>query len=247
MANEFQPYIMVHDKASETLVEKLGLSDTIILDITQPHFNGKNIIYDKSKLTRQIVKSFKGKVNGKIPLVVYGSGSFHHYTYGLCKGLADKRSQGYSYLHYDQHSDYGSRVDDRSFNNEVGCGDFVKEILIDTHAISAFLIGPTGIYPKIERAKVRNHENSFRKLQNLFNGGMSPEVYISIDLDVLKEGMITDWGMGTMSLNQILDSLTKVKERKKIIGADICGLSRNKTTDDTSIETYRRIMGRLQE
>ena len=56
--------------------------------------------WDIGSLMRRSFKNSKEK-----KLVLYGSGSLHHYTYGLCR-LADKLSKNYAYIHFDHHDDF---------------------------------------------------------------------------------------------------------------------------------------------
>lgn len=56
-------------------------------------------------------------------------------------------------------------------------------------------------------------------------------VYITVDLDVLTENYATtDWKNGNMNLNDLLYSIQKIKEKKDIIGLDICGTDGNATS-----------------
>ena len=50
------------------------------------------------------------------------------------------------------------------------------------------------------------------------------DVYITVDLDVLHGAYVTtDWDNGEMSLDELLDSIKQVREKKNIIGLDVNG------------------------
>ena len=64
-------------------------------------------------------------IDGKV-LTVYGSGLFHHFTYGLLRNVADIRSDNYTYIHIDQHTDDADCTDteyEYSFIGEIQRGD----------------------------------------------------------------------------------------------------------------------------
>ena len=49
-------------------------------------------------------------------------------------------------------------------------------------------------------------------------------LYISIDKDVLREeDARTNWDQGELALDQLLKLLELIFEKRKVIGADICG------------------------
>ncbi len=50
------------------------------------------------------------------------------------------------------------------------------------------------------------------------------DVYVTVDLDVLHGAYVTtDWDNGEMSLDELLDSINQVREKKNIIGLDVNG------------------------
>src|SRR3989339_177768 len=101
----------------------MGLKQIISLETDQPgkmigdHFEKKSdlnivrvntpdkVLHDKKEIN-QLIEEKIGYI-GEEKLVVYGSGRYHHYTYGLCK-LADRISNDYGYIHFDHHNDYAN-------------------------------------------------------------------------------------------------------------------------------------------
>lgn len=168
------------------------------------------------KILSQKIKS-KKKV-----LALCGTGSLHHYTYGLCM-LANSRSRSYGYIHIDHHNDYSSGIYE---NNTLSCGSFVKQVLEETNVSDARFIGPIGDirlinYPQIrkpEQIKPKNLEELLRRLPR--------EVYLTIDLDVMdNEEISTDWDQGFLKRDELFGIVSMIRAKKEVIGADVHGLS----------------------
>src|SRR3989344_5558438 len=82
----------------------------------------------------------KAIVKAEVPqgknLVMYGHGSYHHFTYGICSEIADNQSKEYAYVHIDNHHD--------TYHEHEGmfnCGSFVRRLLGETNANSVRYIG----------------------------------------------------------------------------------------------------------
>jgi arginase family enzyme len=65
---------------------------------------------------------------------MYGRGGRHHYTYGLCTEVANRKSDRYAYFHFDAHPDWGD-------NDPLSCAGFVEAILNDSHAQALRYVG----------------------------------------------------------------------------------------------------------
>jgi arginase family enzyme len=254
MTQEFQLYVMRHDKPSKVLAEKLSDFKPEIINLFR--FGGllefkNSFSISRKKVRKMIARAFNGRTLEKTPLVVYGSGHYHHYTYGLCHELADKRSQRYTYVHIDQHTDFGTIIP-HIFSGLLSCGNFVTQILEDTNAKPSVHIGQTYPYNPLSCLNARasdlrfitnlkENQKRFKRTNNLFSC-MRPEVYVTIDLDVLNGYVRTDYGKGYLTLKQLLRTLTQIKQRRKIIGLDICGLTEDLEIDEQSIQTYRDVI-----
>ncbi|MDP2692649.1 MAG: arginase family protein [bacterium] len=184
----------------------------------------------KKYITR-LIHSALGS-NDKKKLVVYGSGYYHHYTYGLCRSI-DRQHNNYGYIHFDHHTDYDCEREELK-PSEIYCGTFVKDLLHDTNASSIFLVGSNtvglNLLPGIQHQyilesglRTGSKFNKFRKRL----AKMPEKVYLSFDLDVLaKSAIIASHDQGTLRPHELMRALAIIKETKEIIGADILGFSR---------------------
>lgn len=175
---------------------------------------------------------FEGKV-----LAVYGSGSLHYFTYGLCR-RADSLSQEYGYIHIDHHSDdyfvstdYGEKINEKAY--EIHCGAFVREIVFTTNVRKPenvlWIGGSKGnLYGSSSISESALTVEGLSSLERMLCA-LPNDVYVTIDLDVMSSSeIITDWGNGNMNTRSLLAILDVIKEKKRIISADICGLSSQK-------------------
>ncbi len=178
------------------------------------------------RITREAVGTSQAK-----KIVVMGGGYYHHYTYGLCK-RADKISQNYGYIHFDQHDDYQfyEELGERK-EGKINCGSFVKDILEDTNASSALFIG--SIPPKDILLPGKKHLHIsektivsgdwLKKLQKKLEQ-LPEEVYLSFDLDVMEEkAIVTAWSPASLTVKELFLAIAMIKKNKKIIGVDIVG------------------------
>lgn len=185
----------------------------------------KRYLTRKGPVTASIKRSFKD-LEGKI-LTLYSKGDYHHYTYGLCKVVADKRSEDYCYMHLDRH-------DDAVFSNHyhIGMASFVQHIKKYAKAKSVLMLGPPhlcwsllekDIEPGIElitEEGLRNQKNFRKRIVQ------QPEkdVYLSCDLDVMaRKEFEARWDRGTLKLDETKRVIQTINEEKNIISADILG------------------------
>ncbi|OGH79434.1 MAG: hypothetical protein A2224_00535 [Candidatus Magasanikbacteria bacterium RIFOXYA2_FULL_40_20] len=217
------------DYSGETVAEFLEKEAGLPIKRRMQHKRKEYIVKLKQRIIRIISEAVGASKNRK--MVVMGSGSFHHYTYGLCKH-ADKISQNYGYIHFDQHDDY-QYEEELGYRDKqrLGCGSFVKDILEDTNASAALFIGSVPPKPILVPGKRHLHikdkeiasGNWFEKLQKKL-AWLPFEVYLSFDLDVMEgKAITTAWSPGFMTTKDLLRAIAIIKKSKKIIGADIIG------------------------
>ncbi len=158
-------------------------------------------------------------------IVVNGSGEHHDLTYHLVGSLPYK---GLNYVHIDAHSDSDSCDED------ISCSNFVRWL---------------DKYQKIERIIFAGTEKPLfsptMKMAELPEGKavkdfLSPRMYLSVDLDVLKE-LENEWFYyenserrfrtngnwfcqgNKLSLESVCSIICEAGKGSKIVGADICG------------------------
>jgi hypothetical protein len=192
----------------------------------------KNVIFSKERLMNAMSALTAG-INEPI-LAVYGSGFFHHYTYGLCT-VASKLSKAFCYIHIDRHTDcYPSGVRrDYKRSGIIAPSDFVEDLRNDktNNAKDVIMIGAfVGGWCKGIHSVLYEFAMDKRKtLEELaaFLDDTRDDVYISIDTDVmLKEEVITyneDYDRGLLDKAQLFSIISLIKSRKRVVGADICG------------------------
>lgn len=189
-------------------------------------------------------RTIDGKINSILgnslerKLAMYGNGSYHHYTYGLCRH-ADRFSDDYAYIHFDHHTDYEYFPK----KDMIDCSTFVGTILSgrDTNASTALFIGsrpiappkifgipllmPFSIYPSVLDEEIRSKglKTIEKKLRRL-----PKDVYMSFDLDVMDRSEIYTeplFDNGSLKTDELLGIIDVIKKRKRIIGADILGFA----------------------
>jgi len=158
-----------------------------------------------TKVVKDTLRDLLGATSGNL-LVIYGSGYFHHYTYGLC-GLAFEKNScaSFSYLHIDAHDD---RHNSFSTNSPHGlnCSNFVRAI---NNEYTSDCIWINQLSDKKGSKEV---------------SWIQQDVYLSIDLDVTARKVVpTEYNRGELSFDKLAGFVQQIKRKKNLIGADIVG------------------------
>jgi arginase family enzyme len=237
--------ILNHDKSSEELGNYIK---SLWPDITDA-VKIKNDLSTREEI-RKAIKGCINNHNGKL-LTLYGTGKLHHYTYGLCTEVADKRSNEYSYFHFDAHNDSEDIPSEVLNPRTLNYGNFVPRIMKDSKAKSVRYVGSVicHILPFISQttknvrciSNVENVDALKKILENLPN-----DLYMSTDLDVLAGHYAVDsdfQGAGRISVDTLIDCYEVLKKYKNIISADILGYSRSGQNwrDSMTLEAYAKI------
>lgn len=159
-------------------------------------------------------------------LALYGHGGYHFFTYGLAM-LANRLGRDFGYIHIDHHHDTWY------FNwDELKCGAFVRQICQDTRVygfrrnifyIANDKVEASGFFGAgmAGTALLRNNSLDFA-----LNEKMPEDVYVTIDLDVMDRREVrTAFDRGDLKLDELKAVLGNLKQKKRIIGADICGFA----------------------
>lgn len=218
--------VLEHDDASEQIGD---LFSELFPDITEVREINDTWAQTKTQ-ARKVGKSVKVGKEQKV-LTLYGYGGNHHITYGLCREVADERSENYAYIHFDHHMDYGHS--DGSYDEHLNCGSFVRAILHESKAQALRYVGcGTKYFPDLEEIRKTYgyvHESRLRddgvkkSIEQLIQN-TPDDVYISMDLDVLANSeMKTGFDRGDLRLGELLEALNTIGNDKNIISADVLG------------------------
>lgn len=247
-SKDWQIIVLLHDESSRQVAEFF----TGIYPIRIGKFPKR---IKRLSLKKKIIKNIKHiskktGLNGDRVLTLVGAGGKHQYTYGLCKVLADKKSEEYGYIHFDLHSDTKQTID----NSHIGCASFVQHLLEDGGKVKKIFY--VGCCQEVSLPDVIDVENFQDKtiLKNYKNvkeesardlmiplKNLPEDVYISMDLDVLgRKDIHTGFGYGSMSLEKLIQCLEIIKSEKNIIGADVLGYEAEKFMEKGT-KTYKEI------
>jgi len=238
--------MMVHDDPSEEMAGYLGrFFGDELTTFTTPTYHGRNGKKDE-KLTTFVIEdtSTLPDINaGQIPLVMYGHGSWHHYTYGLTAHIT-KPYKKFLYCQLDYHSDDGTARKPYENNYakrrrkppkgalELHCAAFVKEI--KHHGAKEWLYVGCDGYNRIRTRSLPQHvlndmkgRRALKKeTDNIVKMFRCKKAYLSFDLDVIHEDDIcTGYGQGTIRLEDLIEVYNSIRDNKQIIGVDILGYS----------------------
>jgi len=185
-------------------------------------FHQSEICWNASKMEISLKELMK--LEGRI-FTVYGNGFFHNFTYGLVKNIGDVRSNAYSYVHIDQHTDTNDQ-----FMKLLTCANFVNFIPIYSNGRTVRHIGikhVLGHVPSSDILKADEITDSgmVDSLEKLMCGTVD-DAYVSMDLDVLLPNeMQTAYPGGNVDLSTFLQVIDWLKVNKRIISADALGFA----------------------
>ena len=176
--------------------------------IELPESIADNTMIPLKKMSRWGTKSFAGKT----PVVVNGSGNYHHLTYGICSSIPNQ----FGYVHFDRHDDLGGAT-----QGYVTMAAFVAPMMFNTSAEDYIMIGS---YHDAGKSIGFNSIDSWKKRLPGLLAQLPDDVYVSVDLDVLDpERFYSGYDAGTMLPSQLMYALDMIGENKKVVGGDICG------------------------
>jgi arginase family enzyme len=178
-------------------------------------------LYCEDTLLRQIGKQLE-KRNQK-GITFLGNGNFHYVSLLLLKEL----TKPFTLVLFDNHPDLGSaQHQDQSL---ISCGTWVSHALKKIPLLQqVVIIGPTTFMnytPTSPRVVIfpfdgRHHYSSKSILSTIH----TPNVYISIDKDVLSPSEVTtNWDQGIMTIENLTHFLKLIFKQKQVMGIDICG------------------------
>jgi len=178
------------------------------------------------------------------PLVIYGSGDFHHLSGLLVRRLTDP----VTLISFDNHPDWDVRPPrwacggwiNRALEHPPvkrvavwGCGNFElnwPSRLFANHR--ACRRGDITVYPWAERfsprVAARYHamtRDSWRhRFKEFLKGLAGTNVYVTLDLDCLRAGEFTsNWEQGLFTADDVAWAVTQIRSSCRLLAADVCG------------------------
>ncbi len=151
------------------------------------------------------------------------NGDYHYIT----KFWMEKLNQSFSLVLFDHHTDMQPSI----IPGLLSCGDWVKDAIDENSKLKEVIIigtpqGTEEKIPNIYRRKVyffsreKIRQIISEKGELIING----PVYISIDKDVLSTAFAeTNWDQGTLTLQELQQSLFSILTQNHVIGIDITG------------------------
>lgn len=186
-------------------------------------------------LRKQIAEARATELSG---IHFFDNGNYHY----MSKLWTDSICEPLDLVVFDHHPD----MQPPRFEGILSCGGWIKEVL-DTNKFvqNVIVIGvadhlveeiredlsqarATEILDRVQFVKeseLKKHPEDFSSLVcSEFASVLSPSIYISIDKDALSTAeAATNWDQGSLTFNQLADTLKSLAANHKILGIDICG------------------------
>lgn len=181
------------------------------------------------------------------PLILNTRGTYHHLTYGFLQHLEKNSDKELGYVHVDNHTDTYLKRDSKKKN--ISSGSFVSEIY-ELENISDLLFVGCSFEPfdSIDSRELQSEE--WREKIRGAVKKLPENIYISVDLDVFPPLYIScPFGQGETTYRQFHFLIEIIREKKNLIGADICGIDRPHTSSDRRMlkKTVRTLTGEVDQ
>ena len=154
----------------------------------------------------------------------FDNGNYHY----MSKLWTDRVQEPFDLVVFDHHPDMQSP----RFEGILSCGSWVKEVLEQNKFVQNVIIIGVADYlvdeVKNDIVPFRNRIQFIRKseLDSIATLRLQNDnpLYISIDKDALSTAeAATNWDQGSLTYDQLADTLTALAQIHKILGIDICG------------------------
>ncbi|MGD9690056.1 MAG: hypothetical protein AB7K52_10425 [Phycisphaerales bacterium] len=191
----------------------------------------------------RVIESFWREIEGRLaPLVLCGSGDFHHLT-ALWQRRAAREGE-YHLVSFDNHPDWDMRPPawacgawvGRALANPAlrsvtvwGCGNFELAL---PHRLFRSRDARLSVRPWCERLSPANRRRygcidreSWREEFARFADSLAGRrVYVTIDLDCLRHGVVySNWEHGLFEVDDLTWALGLLHARAEVVGGDLCG------------------------
>ena len=185
-----------------------------------------------------------------LPLILNGTGTYHHFTYGFCRKIVHRFETPYTIIHFDHHSDGSNEpyTFKSAINRDITCGNYYKRLMADSDYVKSVIwIKDPAIMRSVNRKgkviepskkeyelTMRNYnylilQEEIKKavertmsitLYNTLKNIDTDKIYITVDLDVLSHEHVDT---DWENGNMHLDFLLRFLESLKENGKDFIG------------------------
>lgn len=123
-------------EATYNLIDDLGLIDENDT-VSTVGYNFVTKLLSRWKNSQKLTKKYsKVEKEDDLLITLNGSGSYHHHTYGFCRGIVEQENEEYTVYHYDQHGD------SRDNAKKIDCGSYLGSLIKDSDlAKKSIIIG----------------------------------------------------------------------------------------------------------
>ena len=182
-------------------------------------------------ILRQQIESTRGNTVG---IHFFDNGNYHY----MSKLWTDQVQEPFDLVVFDHHPD----MQPPRFEGILSCGGWIKEVLDHNKFVqNVTVIGVADHLveeiredlSQVNSAEILNRVTFIRKseleaLTSHLKGTLcrphTPSLYISIDKDAFSTAdAATNWDQGSLTFEQLTDTLQTLAHNRKILGIDICG------------------------
>ena len=168
----------------------------------------------------------------KIGIHFFDNGNYHY----MSKLWTDRVQEPFDLVVFDHHPD----MQPPRFEGILSCGGWIKEVIEHNKFIQNVIVigvadhlveeiredlSQTGNENLLDRVQfVKESELTQHTSHYTLHTTHHTPIYISIDKDALSASeAATNWDQGSLTFEQLADTLTALAQNHKILGVDICG------------------------
>ena len=197
------------------------------------HIDGTDCYCDDEAqaILRQQIESVG---NDSFGIHFFDNGNYHY----MSKLWTDSVQEPFDLVVFDHHPD----MQPPRFEGILSCGGWIKEVLGHNKFVQNVIVIGVADHlveeiredlTQVNSAEILNrvtfiHESELESITPHLKGTLcrphTPSLYISIDKDALSTAeAATNWDQGSLTFEQLADTLQTLAQNRKILGIDICG------------------------
>ncbi len=222
----FGPEAMIHaSNYVETYDEELGVTiqdaRVFIMEPVEPH------IGSTEEMARRIeTMTDAAAETGGMPLILGGD---HSVTIGAARAMA-RRHPPLSFLHIDAHADMRNSYEGSRFSHACTARrltELGRVVQVGIRSLSEEESLLVGSATTVFWARDINESRDNAWISQVTDA-LGPDVYITFDVDALDPAVMPATGTpepGGLTYRHVLDLITAVMQKKRVVGADVVELS----------------------